>query len=317
MKAGNDVIITEGLSKEYASFVAVDGLNISIKEGSCVGFLGPNGSGKSTTIKLLTGLSRATSGRAYIFGYEVGKETRRALLNVGSVVETPVFPPFLSPVEVLSYFGKLRGMSEQSISERSKMVLETVRLGEWASRKIGSFSKGMTQRVALASALLHDPDLLILDEPTSGLDPRGRVEVREIIKSLKKSGKTIFMSTHFLAETQELCDTVAIIDKGKLLQTDTMRNISRSRYGGKMKVEFLEPPSEDQLASIRAIEGVVKIERQNSSPSEVVIEHDGGQEKRAELVERLIRLGLKILTYRPAENMMESFYLNLMTESGD
>jgi len=313
----SDVIVTEGLSKEYGSFVAVDGLNISIKQGSCVGFLGPNGSGKSTTIKLLTGLSRATSGRAYIFGHEIGRETREALLNVGSVVESPVFPPFLSPIEVLSYFGKLRGMSEHDISERSKTVLETVRLGEWASRKIGSFSKGMTQRVALASALLHDPDLLILDEPTSGLDPRGRVEVREIIKSLKKGGKTIFMSTHFLAETQELCDIVAIIDKGKLLQTDTVQNISRSRYGGKMKVEFLESPSEDQLALIRAIEGVVKVEQQSSYPSEVVIEHDGGQEKRAELVERLTRLGLKILTYRPAENMMESFYLNLMTESGD
>lgn len=313
----SDVIVTEGLSKEYGSFVAVDGLNISIKQGSCVGFLGPNGSGKSTTIKLLTGLSRATSGRAYIFGHEIGRETREALLNVGSVVETPVFPSFLSPIEVLSYFGKLRGMSEHDISERSKTVLETVRLGEWASRKIGSFSKGMTQRVALASALLHDPDLLILDEPTSGLDPRGRVEVREIIKSLKKGGKTIFMSTHFLAETQELCDIVAIIDKGKLLQTDTVQNISRSRYGGKMKVEFLESPSEDQLALIRAIEGVVKVEQQSSYPSEVVIEHDGGQEKRAELVERLTRLGLKILTYRPAENMIESFYLNLMTESGD
>ncbi|MGI0035583.1 MAG: ABC transporter ATP-binding protein [Nitrososphaera sp.] len=307
----------EDLTKKYGDFVALDSLSLSLKGNQCIGYLGPNGSGKTTTIKILTGLCRPTTGRAFIFGKEIGKETRRALLNVGSVVETPVFPPFLSPVEVLSYFGKLRGMSEQNIIERTKLVLETVRLGEWASRKIGSFSKGMTQRVALASALLHDPDLLILDEPTSGLDPRGRVEVREIIKSLKKGGKTIFMSTHFLAETQELCDVVAIIDKGKLLQTDTVQNISRSRYGGKMKVEFLEPPSEAQLASIRAIEGVINVEQQSSYPLEVVVEHNGGQEGRAELVERLTRLGLKILTYRPAENTMESFYLNLMTESGD
>lgn len=307
----------EDLTKKYGDFVALDSLSLSLKGNQCIGYLGPNGSGKTTTIKILTGLCRPTTGRAFIFGKEIGKETRRALLNVGSVVETPVFPPFLSPVEVLSYFGKLRGMSEQNIIERTKLVLETVRLGEWASRKIGSFSKGMTQRVALASALLHDPDLLILDEPTSGLDPRGRVEVREIIKSLKKGGKTIFMSTHFLAETQELCDVVAFIDKGKLLQTDTVQNISRSRYGGKMKVEFLEPPSEAQLASIRAIEGVINVEQQSSYPLEVVVEHNGGQEGRAELVERLTRLGLKILTYRPAENTMESFYLNLMTESGD
>lgn len=317
MQRGNDIIVTEDLSKNYGNFLALDGLNLVVKAGSCVGFLGPNGSGKSTTIKLLTGLAKATAGKAYIFGHEIGKETREALLNVGSVVETPVFPPFLTPIEVLSYFGKLRGMSEQSISERTRSVLETVRLDEWISGKIGSFSKGMTQRVALASALLHDPDLLILDEPTSGLDPRGRVEVREIIKGLRKNGKTIFMSTHFLAETQELCDVVAILDKGKVLQSDTVENISRSRYGGRMKIEFLEAPNESQMSSIKAIEGVLKVEQPTPNPLEIIVEHNGGHEKRAELVERLAGMGLKILTYKPAENTLESFYLNLMTESGD
>jgi ABC-type multidrug transport system ATPase subunit len=129
-----EVLVTESLTKLYGDFVALNGLNLSIKAGTCIGYLGPNGSGKSTTIKVLTGLSKLTSGSAYIFGHEIGKETRKALLNVGAVVETPVFQPFLTPVEILSYFGKLRGMSSQQISSRTKEVLEIVKLGEWSKK---------------------------------------------------------------------------------------------------------------------------------------------------------------------------------------
>jgi ABC-2 type transport system ATP-binding protein len=311
-----EVLVTESLTKRYGSFTALDGLDIVIKAGSCIGYLGPNGSGKSTTIKVLTGLSRATSGSAYVFGHEIGKETREALLNVGAVVETPVFQPFLTPVEVLSYFGKIRGMSMQQILDRTREVLEIVRLGEWSKKKIGSFSKGMTQRVALASSLLHDPDLLILDEPTSGLDPRGRVEVREIIKSLKKSGKTIFMSTHFLVETQEVCDIVALLDKGKLLRVDNVREIARSRGAGKVRVELLEPPTDTQFSFMRNLENIVDLQ-QEASLTELVIEIKGGLETRAEILKKLNEADLKIITFRPAENTLESFYLNLMPEAGD
>lgn len=311
-----EVLVTESLTKRYGSFTALDGLNLVIKAGSCVGYLGSNGSGKSTTIKILTRLSRATSGSAYIFGHEIGRETREALLDVGAVVETPVFQPFLTPVEVLSYFGKLRGMSLQQISDRTKEVLETVHLDEWSRKKIGSFSKGMTQRVALASSLLHDPDLLILDEPTSGLDPRGRVEVREIIKSLKKSGKTIFMSTHFLGETQEVCDVVALLDRGKLLRVDTVREIARSKEGGKVKIELLEPPTDAQFSLLKNLEGIAELQ-QEANPTELVVEIRGGMESRAELLKRLNEAGLKIITFRSAENTLESFYLNLMPETVD
>ena len=317
MSSDQIVLRVENLSKRFGDFVALDKLNFSLTKGQCMGYLGPNGSGKSTTIKILTGLSRPTSGKAFIFGSEIGKDTRRAMLKVGAVVETPVFPPFLTPLEVLAYYGKLRGMSQQEISDRGKEVLDTVKLGEWGTRKIGSFSKGMTQRVALASALLHDPDLLILDEPTSGLDPRGRVEVREIIKSLVKDGKTILMSTHLLSETQELCNLVGMLDKGKLVRLDTVQNISRSTTGGKVRVDFLAPPTDSQIAMIGKLDGVLGVELFDSNSTEIVIEHDGGLEGRAELFKRLAQCGLQIVAFRQAQSSLESYYLNTMPESVD
>ena len=316
--SGDQVVLkVESLSKSFGDFVALDKLNFSLTKGQCMGYLGPNGSGKSTTIKILTGLSRPTSGRAFVFGREIGKDTRRALLEVGAVVETPVFPPFLTPLEVLAYYGKLRGMSQQEISERSRQVLDIVKLGEWGRGKIGSFSKGMTQRVALASALLHDPDLLILDEPTSGLDPRGRVEVREIIKSLVKEGKTILMSTHLLSETQELCNVIGMLDKGKLVKFDTVQNISRSITGGKVRVDFLVAPTESQVAMIGKLDSVVGVELFDSNPTEMVIEHEGGLEARAELFRRMVETGLQVVAFRQAQSSLESYYLNTMPESVD
>jgi ABC-2 type transport system ATP-binding protein len=174
----------------------------------------------------------------------------------------------------------------------------------------------MTQRVALASALLHDPDLLILDEPTSGLDPRGRVEVREIIKSLKKNGKTIFMSTHLLGETQELCDAVALLDKGKLLHVDAVQDIARARSAGKVRIEFLEIPSGPQIDLIKKWDRVVSLQREPGQ-SDIVVELEGGLEARAEFLGKLNEAGFKIISFRTAENTLESFYLNLMPESVD
>lgn len=312
-----EVLAIRDLTKRYGDLLALDNLSISLRTNECMGYLGPNGSGKSTTIKILTGLCRPTAGTARIFGKEIGRETKSALLNVGAVVETPVFPPFLTPVEVLSYYGKLRGMSAQQILERTKSVLEIVKLGEWSEKKLGSFSKGMTQRVALASALLHDPDLLILDEPTSGLDPRGRVEVREIIKSLIKNGKTILMSTHLLAETQEVCNVIAMLDRGKLVKLDSVQNIVRSMGGGKVRVELLNAPTDSELSSIGKIQGVTGVEQQSPNSAELVIEHDGGLEGRAELLKKLNAAGLQIISFRPAQSTLESFYLSTMSESLD
>ena len=194
-----DPIAVKGLGKDYGKFTALGALDLTIPAGICFGYLGPNGAGKSTTIKILTNLLRPSRGHATLFGIDVQRQPRQALRKVGTVIETPEFYGYLSPLEVLAYAGRLRGMSRTDLAARSETVLKTVKLTGWADKRVETFSKGMKQRLAIAQALLHAPDLLILDEPTSGLDPRGMAEVRDIVKSVKREGRTVFMSSHLLA----------------------------------------------------------------------------------------------------------------------
>ena len=192
-----DPIELHGLRREFGSFVAVDGLDLSIKRNSFTGFLGPNGAGKSTTLKILTNLIKATSGSAYLNGVDVVKDPSGALVDVGAVVETPEFYPYLTPRETMRYIGGIIGMSKENISAQTDEILEKVKMTQWADKKLGTFSKGMRQRIALGQALLDDPKVIILDEPTSGLDPRGMAEMREILKNLRNDTNdlTILMSS--------------------------------------------------------------------------------------------------------------------------
>ena len=167
------------LRKEYGQFIAVDGLNLQIKRNSFTGLLGPNGAGKSTSLKILTNLIHATSGHAYLNGADVTTDTKNALMGVGTVVETPEFYLYLTPRETFRYIGEIYGMSKESISSETHAILEKVKMSEWADKRLGTFSKGMRQRIALGLSLMNDPRIIILDEPTSGLDPRGMAEMRD------------------------------------------------------------------------------------------------------------------------------------------
>ena len=306
-----EVILTRDLTKRYSNFTALEKLNISITKGSCVGFLGPNGAGKSTTMKILTGLIKPTNGEAFIFGYDVIKESKQALSKIGAVVETPEFPTYLTPNQILSYFGKIRGLPKQKLNESIDYVLEIVKMNEWRQKKIGKFSKGMRQRIALASALLHNPEILILDEPTSGLDPRGRSEIKQIIKSLKNDGKTIFMSSHLLPETQEICDKVALIDKGRLLHFDRMDLLNNSE-NSTILIEFINAIEDNQLSIISKLNGVLDVKIESNG---LVVEFDGGDEQKAELLKSIEDLGFKVTSFRTVDSKLESLYLKLVTDS--
>ena len=306
-----EVILTRDLTKRYSNFTALEKLNISITKGSCVGFLGPNGAGKSTTMKILTGLIKPTNGEAFIFGYDVIKESKQALSKIGAVVETPEFPTYLTPNQILSYFGKIRGLPKQKLNESIDYVLEIVKMTEWKQKKIGKFSKGMRQRIALASALLHNPEILILDEPTSGLDPRGRSEIKQIIKSLKNDGKTIFMSSHLLPETQEICDKVALIDKGRLLHFDKMELLNNSE-NSTILIEFINAIEDNQLSIISKLNGVLDVKIESNG---LVVEFDGGDEQKAELLKSIEDLGFKVTSFRTVDSKLESLYLKLVTDS--
>jgi len=307
----NEILQTKDLTKRYSGFTALEKLNISITKNSCIGFLGPNGAGKSTTIKILTGLIKPTFGEAYISGYDITKETKLALSKIGAVVETPEFFPQLTPNQILSYFGKLHGLSSQSLKERMTHVLELVKMKEWREKKIGKFSKGMKQRIALASSLLHDPELLILDEPTSGLDPRGMSEVRQIIKELKKEGKTIFMSSHLLPETQEVCDKIALIDKGKLLHFERIDLINNTDTST-ILIEFVSVPNEEQLSIITKHEGVLDVKHDSRG---VTVEFDGNDYDKAVLLKSIEDNAMKVTSFRTVDTKLESLYLKLVSDS--
>ena len=310
---GSGIIFTKDLTKRYGSFTALDSLSLEVKRNSCVGLLGPNGAGKSTAIKILTGLIKPSQGQASIFGYDVTKNLKNALANVGTVVETPQFPQNLTPREILFQFGKLRGIPKNEISSRIKKSLQTVKMEEWSGKKIGKFSKGMKQRIALASSILHDPELIILDEPASGLDPRGVIEIRDIIKSFKKEGKTIFMSSHLLSETQEICDTIAFIDKGKLLHYDRLDSLEKKSTSSKLLVEFIDELSDNHIEKISEIKFVSNIKKENNNS--IIIEYTGKLEERAQLLDLIQKIGPKVITYKSFESNLESLYMDLVSDS--
>ncbi len=312
MTLENSVIVVEDLTKQYGSFTALNELNLKISKNSCVGFLGPNGAGKTTTIKILTGLIRPTHGATYIEGVNVEKNPRLGLASVGAIVETPEFYSYLTPREILSYFGSIRGISKKALPERVDSVLKLVRLENWTTKKVGKFSKGMKQRLALASAMIHDPSILILDEPTTGLDPRGAIEVRSIIKSLKNSGKTIFLSSHILSEVNEVCDEIALIDKGKLI-----RNVKISDFNNEnsslIEIKILKPITENQLTLMQGLEEINSVKQEGNSI--LIVSILGDLEKRATLLRKLYEFGLEITSFKPIGNELESLYMDNISDS--
>ena len=307
------MIEIQNLSKVFGTIKAVDDLSLKVPRGVTCGFLGPNGAGKTTTIKILTNLISATSGRAFLHGVDAVAHPKEALSHVGAVVETPEFYPYLTPVETLSYLGRIRGMNHDEIKLKTGEVLKEVKLEQWQSTRIGKFSKGMKQRLAIAQALLHDPDILILDEPTTGLDPRGMVEVREIIRNLKKQNYTIFMSSHLLVEVQEVCDKAALIDHGKLLVYDSMDNLKKLTKLGKIEVSVIGQVQDALLNTVRELKNVRAVERVNGSIFLVTLE--GQIDEMAELLTSIQGLGAKVSSFNQVGLPLELMYMDLVKES--
>lgn len=303
----------QDLRKEYGDFTAVNGLNLKIKKNSFTGLLGPNGAGKSTTLKILTHLISATSGSAYLNGIDVTKDPKKALSNVGTVIETPEFYSYLTPRETMRYVGELIGMSKENISAQTEEILEKVKMVEWGDKKLGTFSKGMRQRIALGQSLLNDPSIIILDEPTSGLDPRGMAEMREILKNLRNNSNnlTIVMSSHILTEVQDLCDRIAMINHGTLLMDDDISAFTSISGARTMVVKTKNAPSQDLIDKVGSWEYVHNSERFGND-LQVVIDED------LDTRERLYRdlSALNAGVYSVSESSaLEETYLKLIKET--
>jgi len=300
------------LTKKFGSFTAVSDLNLKIQGAKCVGFLGPNGAGKTTTMKMFTNLITATSGSALINGVDIRKDKKAALASCTTLIETPEIYPALTPKEALTMLCEIRGVGPEERNKRIDEALASVKMQEWENKKVGSFSKGMKQRVNVASTLLSDPQVIILDEPSTGLDPRGMSEVRDIVRSL--GNRLVFMSSHLLAEVTEVCQEVALIDHGKLLVYDTIDNVTAKFAGGtgEVHVGFAGPVTVETGAAISKIEGVVSFSRLNDKTIEV--KFNSGVITQAKLFEALAGLKAGAQTLESTTGL-EDAYLSLIKET--
>ncbi len=217
----------ENLTKIYRGIRAVDGLNLEIPQGTIFGFIGPNGAGKTTTIKMMAGVLRPTRGRIYINGLDIAKEPSKAKRIIGFIPDRPFLYEKLSGIEFLRFKAGLYGMKGNRLGEKILDLLNLFELSDWADELIESYSHGMKQRLIIASAMIHEPRVIIVDEPMVGLDPKGAKLVKEIFKEWAKEGATVFMSTHTLALAQEVCQQIAIVDQGRIVASVTSEELER------------------------------------------------------------------------------------------
>lgn len=304
------------LTKHYNSFCALCELNLRLEGAKCVGFLGPNGAGKTTTLKIFTGMIRPTKGKALINGIDVQEDKKAALSSCGVLVETPEIYPALTVKEALMMIAEIRGIPPSIRKDALMNAIAEVKMEEWIDMKCGKLSKGMKQRVNLAAALLPDPMIMLLDEPSSGLDPRGMAEVRDIIKGLKKKNRLIFMSSHLLSEVTEICDEVAIIDHGKLLEYGPIDSLTGMLSEGKARVceaIFSRDLSEEGLREIRAIDGIAGLEL--ADPKKLILRLEGGIVAQERVLARIAGLGIGLIGFRTASSALEEAYLRLVKDS--
>jgi ABC-2 type transport system ATP-binding protein len=302
------------LTKQYGAFTALLDLNLKIEDTKCVGFLGPNGSGKTTTLKMFTDLIRPTKGEAMINGVNVHTQKKKALESVGTLIETPEIYSALTPREALTMIAEIRGVPREERKKRIEEAVAEVRMEEWIDKRVGKFSKGMKQRICIASALLSDPSIMLLDEPTTGLDPRGMSEVRDIIKSLKGKNRLIFMSSHLLGEVSDVCDEVAMINHGKLIVYDTLPNVTAKFAGGNNVVEVsLVRPIDNRILTqtITAFPDVVNAEKVDDKNLKIIF--SGGIETQERLLNDIVKLNIGVISYKAASSELEEAYLKLIT----
>ncbi len=298
------------LTRRFGTYAAVDNLSLRVDGAKCVGFLGPNGAGKTTTLKMFTNLIFPTQGEAFVNGISVAEDRKRALSSCGALIETPEIYPSLTPREALELAGALRGMASADIRDRTRVVLEQVKMTEWSDQKVGKFSKGMKQRVNIAITLLSDPEVVLLDEPSTGLDPRGMAEVRSIIRGLKGEGRLVFFSSHILSEVVDVCDDVALLNRGKLLFYDTLANVTANLSGGATSVDasFVAPVGDvDVQGKIATLGDVASVSRLDERRLSVAIK--GGPDARARVLKQLADLPFGLVGFHESRSALEEVYL--------
>ncbi len=258
-------IEVDKLTRKFKKLIAVDHISFIVKKGEIFGLLGPNGAGKSTTIRMLCTLLRPTSGEAKVAGFGIVKEAGKVREHIGLVAEKIILYDRLTARENLKFFGRLNHIPAKIISERTKKLLELVKMEKWANALAGTFSSGMKQRINLARALLNMPDILFLDEPTLGLDPQTTRAIRDFIKEINKEGITVILTTHIMQEADILCDRIGIIDQGKIVALDTPQKLKNviSKQGQTTLDLTISNPSPQIISQIKQLEAVSSVSKKN------------------------------------------------------
>jgi ABC-2 type transport system ATP-binding protein len=277
------VIEVQHLTKRYGPVTAVDDVSFRVERGEILGFLGPNGAGKTTTMRILTGYMPPTEGKAIVAGFDVFDQPIEAKRRTGYLPETPPLYPDMSVLEYLQFVAKIKGVPSGERRERIQQVMKRTRIDDMASRLTGRLSKGYKQRVGLAQALIHNPDVLILDEPTAGLDPKQIIETRELIKELA-GDHTIILSTHILPEVAQTCQRVVIINKGRVVAEDTPENLTHRLQGAATVRLEVRGESPDLEATLAGVPGVKTVRL--AKPGVYEVDAEGGRDVRAELAGR-------------------------------
>jgi len=308
------MIEVRNLTKKYGDRTAINKLNFSVAKGEILGFLGQNGAGKTTTMKILTGFMPATSGTASVGGYDVFDHPLEVKKKIGYLPETPPIYPELLVVEYLSFVADLRGVRPIEKSKKIDKVIELCNLGDVRRRLIGNLSKGYRQRVGLAQALIHDPEVLILDEPTVGLDPKQVSEARNLIKALRQE-KTVIYSTHILSEVAATCDRIIVIDKGNIVAQEALNPMGAA--GGLVKTEIVvRKVKEDLHQQLTAISGVKDVQIHSNGSHRLVVESEATEEVMAEVSKTVVDSQCGLIRMSPVQQALEEYYLTLITGKG-
>jgi len=310
------MIQVEHLTKQFGNRVAIQDLSFEVSKGEVLGFLGPNGAGKTTTMRILTGFMPATTGTARVAGYDVWESPQEVKRRIGYLPEQPPLYNDMTVTEYLKFVARIKGISPKQIKNSVQQVCEQCSLDEVRGRLIGNLSRGFRQRVGLAQALIHRPEVLILDEPTSGLDPKQIIEVRQLIKGLQGT-HTVILSTHILPEVTAVCQRVVIINEGRVMAVDTQEGLSaKLRKSEKIGLK-IKSPSPDCIEKLKAIPGVLNVFHETGLGQDgypYVVESQLGQDIREELARYVVANDWGLLEMRPIAMTLEDVFLRLTAD---
>ncbi len=307
------IIETVNLTKQYGDLMALDNLNLEIEEGTCFGFIGPNGAGKTTTIKILATLLKPSWGEARVDGKVIGYQNPMIRPVIGYVPDFMGAYDDMVVTEYLDFFASCYGLHGAERRKTVADVLDLTDLNYKSNAEVNSLSRGMSQRLSIARVLLHDPKVLLLDEPASGLDPRARVEIRELLKELHRMGKTILISSHILHELAELCDTVGIIEQGKLLYSGSVTDIMDKANVGQLVHISVDDRIKEAGRMLMKVPGIKRVEliREKGELLLEVLMDSGSQTPISELASRLVAQGYQLNMFRTAEVNLETAFMRL------